>query len=369
VKNHASKFADTIWLMQNNFLESLKEEKKEISQFLINFLEEQELEFKDQKLHQEIFTEIKAFVVAGKMARGGIFNLSQKVISNQSNTEDSLKVAAALELIHSGLLIHDDIIDQDQKRRGRNSSWYQFKLKAENEESRDAELYGKSLAICTANICYYLANKLINQLKINQQSKSLIAKTINQEIIKVNFAEMLDVDIAARTKDVQLEEILNMYQYKTARYTFSLPLILAAEFHQQNTEIENKLAKIGESLGLIFQIKDDELGIFEEEKTLGKIAASDIKEAKKTIFYFFLKQNLKDKNEQKKFAQIFGKTKLTKEEVEFARAIFKKYAVPEINKIIEQLEKMSKKEIANIADEKVRNLLLGILEFNLQRTY
>jgi geranylgeranyl diphosphate synthase type I len=210
---------------------------------------------------------------------------------------------------------------------------------------------------------------LINQLKINQQSKSSIAKTINQEIIKVNFAEMLDVDIAARTKDVQLEEILNMYQYKTARYTFSLPLILAAEFHQQNTEIENKLAKIGESLGLIFQIKDDELGIFEEEKTLGKIAASDIKEAKKTIFYFFLKQNLKDKNEQKKFAQIFGKTKLTKEEVEFARAIFKKYAVPEINKIIEQLEKMSKKEIANIADEKVRNLLLGILEFNLQRTY
>jgi len=355
--------------MQNNFLKSLKEEKKEISQFLINFLEEQELEFKDQKLHQEIFTEIKAFVVAGKMARGGIFNLSQKVISNQSNTEDSLKVATALELIHSGLLIHDDIIDQDQKRRGRNSSWYQFSLKAKSEKSREPELYGKSLAICTANICYYLANRLINKLKINKQSRSLIAKSINQEIIKVNFAEMLDVDIAARTKDVQLEEILNMYQYKTARYTFSLPLILAAQFHQQNSEIENKLASIGESLGLIFQIKDDELGIFAKEKTSGKTVASDIKEAKKTIFYFFLKQNLKDKKEKEKFAKIFGKADLTNTEIEFAREIFKKYALPEVNKIIEQLEELSKKEIANIADKKVRDLLLEILEFNLQRTY
>ena len=139
--------------MENNFKNKLADEKKEIIDFLLQFLNEQENQFKNQKLHQEIFNELKEFVTSGKTARGSIFMMTHKLL-NSNNEKEALKIAASLELIHSGLLIHDDIIDQDQKRRGRNSIWYQFEQKAISENKKNAELYGKSLAICTANICY-----------------------------------------------------------------------------------------------------------------------------------------------------------------------------------------------------------------------
>ena len=350
--------------MENNFKNQLSAEKKEVIEFILQFLNEQENQFKNQKLHQEIFNELKEFVTSGKIARGSIFMIAHKII-NPNNKKEALKIAAALELIHSGLLIHDDIIDQDKKRRGRNSIWYQFQEKAIKENKKNTELYGKSLAICTANICYYLANTLLETVKNSDQIKEII----NQEIIKVNFAEMLDVDIAAQKQKVKLDEILNMYQYKTARYTFSLPLMLAATFNRENHNFVEQLERIGESLGLIFQIKDDEIGLFTHEEKSGKVFASDIKEGKKTIFYYFLMQNLENKTDREKFEKLFGKEDLSQEEINFTQELFKEHTIPETNKIVDQLQKLTKIEIRKIENKKLQDLLNEILDFNLNRDF
>ena len=350
--------------MENNFKNQLSAEKKEIIEFIIQFLNEQENQFRNQKLHQKIFNELKEFVTSGKTARGSIFMMTHRLL-NHNNKEEALKIAAALELIHSGLLIHDDIIDQDQKRRGRNSTWFQFQEKAIQENKKNAELYGKSLAICTANICYYLANTLLETLEQSEQIK----KIINQEIIMVNFAEMLDVDIATQQKAVKLEEIINMYQYKTARYTFSLPLMLASTFNKKNESLTKQLEKIGESLGLIFQIKDDEIGLFTHEEKSGKVFASDIKEGKKTIFYYFLMKNLEDKKDKTEFEKLFGKENLSQKEVIYIQELFKKHAIEETNKILEQLEKLATIEIKKIENKYLQKLIEEILDFNLNRDF
>ena len=183
----------------------------------------------------------------------------------------------------------------------------------------------------------------------------------------VNFAEMLDVDIAAQQQTTNLDEILNMYQYKTARYTFSLPLMLAATFNQKDKSLTTQLEKIGESLGLIFQIKDDEIGLFTHEKKSGKVFASDIKEGKKTIFYYFLMQNLDNKTDKEKFEKLFGAENLSREEITFIQELFRKNAIQKTNKVVNQLQELTTIEIKKIENKKLQNLLNEILDFNLNR--
>jgi geranylgeranyl diphosphate synthase type I len=80
------------------------------------------------------------------------------------------------------------------------------------------------------------------------------------------------------------EDILTLYRYKTGRYTFSLPLALGATLAGAADETRTALEEAGEDLGILFQLKDDELGLFADEAELGKPVGADIREDKKTLY-------------------------------------------------------------------------------------
>ncbi len=96
---------------------------------------------------------------------------------------------------------------------------------------------------------------------------------------------MDDVALGARREPAAVADILTVYRYKTARYTFSMPLILGAVAAEGSRDLCERLDATGERIGTLFQIKDDELGLFGEEADIGKPTGSDIREGKKTLLF------------------------------------------------------------------------------------
>src|SRR5690606_12104924 len=102
---------------------------------------------------------LKNFITRGKSVRSGLFLLMCNALQPQADARkqrDLLHIAAALEILHTGLLIHDDIIDRDELRRGQASIWKQYQTEATMEKSTDNN-YGQSLALCLGSITLYLA--------------------------------------------------------------------------------------------------------------------------------------------------------------------------------------------------------------------
>jgi geranylgeranyl diphosphate synthase type I len=104
-----------------------------------------------------------------------------------------------------------------------------------------------------------------------------------KELTAVGLAQMEDVALGASSRTGGEKEILNLYRYKTARYTFSIPLATGAIAAGRGPETVSGLEELGEDLGILFQMKDDEIGIFGEEAEIGKPPGSDIEEGKQTL--------------------------------------------------------------------------------------
>lgn len=351
-------------------LNKLQIEKKLIDTWLLNFLQEEEKKFNQQALVQEAFVIIKDFVQSGKTVRGGLFLLAAKAFNAKAceeNQKDLLAVAAALELAHSSLLVHDDIIDQDEMRRGKDSVWQKYTKNAIKNDYKNPQNYGQSLAICVGNILNYLADLALARIsKLPPNIQNDLKKTIDEEIIKTNFAEMLDSKITLQNELPSTDEVLEMYLFKTARYTFSLPFQLAGIINQLPKYQITNLITIGEKLGMIFQIKDDEISLFTTEKISGKSFASDIKEGKKTIFYLTLIKNAKQK-EQEFLVKNMGKRNLDQRAIKEIQNLFQKYTSNEIETIMQQLKKEALEEIEKIDSMETKQLLTEILAFNLSR--
>jgi len=115
---------------------------------------------------------------------------------------------------------------------------------------------------------------------------------LGQEIAKVGVAQMADVANGHSSRAATEEEILAVYRYKTGRYTFSLPLMLGAILAEADASIVETLSAWGELQGIVFQIRDDDLGVMGETDEIGKPAGSDISANKQTLHRLHLLDRL-----------------------------------------------------------------------------
>ena len=152
------------------------------------------------------------------------------------------------------------------------------------------------------------------------------------------MGEMLDVDMAESKEEARIEDITDMYRYKTARYSFSLPFMMGAILAEAPQEVITTLDTMGEQMGIVFQIKDDELGLVGNEAETGKPVGSDIKENKKTIHRALLFQKA-NAEEQQFLASCFGNNALSKEDNDTVITLLSKYSImEEVQKITDSYE-------------------------------
>lgn len=342
--------------------------KENIQKFLFQFLFLEQKKFSSvNRWGEDVFKRLSDFSTKGKMIRGGLFMIANRMFNREIN-DDAIKIATALELFQSSFLIHDDIMDNDELRRGSPTIFAQYKEIGLKEGFCDFENFGKNMGISVGDIGFFLAFKLLNNLDADKKIKQKIIQNFSDEFIFVGLAQMQDVYLGNSSKIPDEEDIISVYLYKTARYTFSLPLTLGAILNNQPQKTVNNLSSLGEYLGLIFQIKDDEMGIFGEEKITGKPIGSDIREGKKTLFYYHLFKNSSEK-ERENLKKIFGKKNMDKKMFTYIISEIKRLNVKEnIDMKLKDLEEKTKKIIINLEiEEDFKTFLNNFLKSSLKR--
>lgn len=232
--------------------------KQDIILFLHDYLNEQSVNVPGY------IDQIKTYVSSGKCVRGCLV----------LHTDPSaIKLAAAMELLHSGLLMHDDIMDRDETRRGLPSMHAAYR----GLFTRDAEHFGSSMAIGAGDLCYFYAFDLISQCANSAE----LMRAVTKELVHVGTAQMNEVYYSSTDYEPSKDEIMDVYRFKTARYTFSLPLMLGC-IHASKPYAS--YVQYGEDVGIAFQIRDDWLNLFGDPVVTGKPVGSDVRENKKTLY-------------------------------------------------------------------------------------
>lgn len=347
-----------------------KEQKNSISAYLANFLKQKQNDVTlVNKFGLEVLKKLEETTQNGKMIRGGLVGLAYR-FNEKPIDETCLILASALELVHSALLIHDDIMDEDTLRRGKPTLHIYYQRIFKNKQSIEAQHGGESLAMCVGDVAMFLSFELIGKIitALKPEAAQACLQIFSEELVKVGLAQMQDVYMGLESEPFSSSDIINLYKYKTARYTFSLPLQLGSIAGNQKPTVSKDLEKLGESLGIIFQLKDDELGMMGQEDQIGKSVGSDIREGKKTLYHYFLFEKVNE-SEKQKLSSLFGNSSITKQDVDYVKNLITKYEIIEfIEKIIFNEKIKAEKIITNIelsSDHKAT--LKQLLAYNLNR--
>lgn len=200
----------------------------------------------------------------GKRLRGMLVKLGFEL--NGGKGKEILQIGAALEILHNGLLIHDDIMDQSPLRRGQPSVYKVF----------GGNHYGISQAINLGDIALYLPIKIISDSNFSDEFKLKVISNLSQTIINTGWGQVMDLEVK---RDI---EFINLY--KTAKYTVVAPLQVGAILAGATLDKLAKLDKFGEKLGIAFQIQDDILdGDVGSVDKMHSLALKYVFEAKKMI--------------------------------------------------------------------------------------
>lgn len=276
----------------------------------------------------DVMRRLLDFTLPGKMIRGGLIILAGDMLCGP-HYQDSIALAGGMELAQSSLLIHDDIMDRDLTRRGAPSFFAQYKTWAQGKKLAEPYHFGEAMGICAGDIGFFLLYDIISTLKTEPHTKISLLKLLSRELIVVGLAQMQDVYFGATDQSAPEKDILSLYRHKTARYTFSLPLLLGATLSGASPDVLDKLSTLGEDMGIIFQLRDDELDIFGDEAKIGKPVGSDIRENKKTFYHALLFQMVEGPDREK-IKTIFGNPDASTDDVIFIHNLIHRYAIHEI---------------------------------------
>ena len=210
----------------------------------------------------------KSLELLEKLATGKMLR-SKLILKIAGISIESIKLCAVVEMIHAASLLHDDVIDEANTRRGQPSV---------------NALYDNKTAIMFGDILYSRAFTELSQMDKN------IAYTISNAVTLLSIGEMMDVDLT-NTFNKSYDKYLDMIYKKTASLIEASSKAAAI----LSKKDENKYALYGKNLGLAFQMVDDILDITQDSKTLGKPAMLDFVEGKVTIPYLLLHERIENK--------------------------------------------------------------------------
>lgn len=261
------------------------------------------------------------YTSGGKLIRGALVALGYRIAGsgtaeNGSFPDKVLAVGAAMELLQSAFLVHDDIMDQDTLRRGKPAIHWQYCKHGEQLGVADPLHYGEAMGICAGDVAFFLAVELLSRPGIPQELMNYCAR----EVAAVGLAQMQDVTFGSTSSTPAEDELIRLYTWKTGRYSFSMPLALGSLLAGANPALVSQLEKIGQEMGIAFQMRDDELGIFGDEEELGKPVGSDIREGKKTLLICLASERLEPQGRQRMHA-ILGNSRATGEDIAELRTL------------------------------------------------
>jgi geranylgeranyl pyrophosphate synthase len=238
--------------------------------------------------YEDLWRGARAAATGGKRLRPRLVVVPYLLLGGTA-PRPAVELAAAVELLHTALLLHDDVIDRDLERRGAPNLAGSFARDARAAGVADdvARGWGESAAILAGDLLLSAAVRLAAGIDVDAAVRDRILQLVDESVFRAASGELADVAYAAGLDAPSAAAIREMMADKTAHYSLELPLRAAAILAGATEELVDRLGAIGRSLGLVFQMRDDLLGVFGDGSVTGKSTTSDLREGKRTLLVAF----------------------------------------------------------------------------------
>jgi geranylgeranyl diphosphate synthase, type I len=252
----------------------------QIEAFFVNARKEADL--KDPFIGEAIDHMEDIVLSGGKRLRAALMYYSY-LGAGGKNRDEILKASVSVELIHAFLLVHDDIIDRDNLRHGVTTLHARYSDKAKKFfPDKDASHFGNSIALILGDMLYAFGNDVIFRADFPRENIFRALSCLQRIVTHTVTGQARDIYIEYQGGATE-EEILSMYENKTARYSIEGPLHLGWLLAGGDEQMLKLYSRYAIPIGIAYQIQDDILGVFGDEKAIGKPVGSDIAEGKYTL--------------------------------------------------------------------------------------
>jgi geranylgeranyl diphosphate synthase type I len=306
-------------------------------------------------IEREVISCLREFTLRGGKRIRPLFMLLGYWLNSDIDRE-AIRASISLELMQSYLLIHDDIIDQSDLRRGGPTFHKLFKYD---------DRINEGIAIVSADLADAFSHEALLSSHFPPDSLNRAMNIMAETIELTGVGQLMDI-VLPLGNEMTIDDVTAIHKLKTAQYTVNGPMKMGAVLSgYSNME---KIDSYGISLGIAFQIQDDILGMFGDEKVLGKSVKSDFEEGKKTHLILYTYQ-LAGEREKEFIRRNLGRKHISDEDFEKVREIIEKSGA--LDKTRELSEKYYKQAVSSIddltEDGKKRDELLKMAEKMVKR--
>lgn len=274
------------------------------------------------------FTDVmNTLLPGGKRLRALFLSAGWRIAGGQAGQHTEIAAGAAVELFQLAALVHDDLIDRSDTRRGIPAAHRQFgNLLSSDSHDVDTERFSLGGAVLLGDMLTVAASQVFEDAltHVTPDLASRARRHFQEMMLEVTFGQYLDVSSQfqpfAQNIPAEKEHSWHVLKHKSARYSIEHPLTLGAMLAGSEPELTKGLAEIGLLLGEAFQLRDDVLGLFGDPAEAGKPIGDDIREGKRTILILETAQRC-NIQELTFLASALGKNDLTAAEVERVRGL------------------------------------------------
>jgi len=314
----------------------------------------------------------------GKSLRPALVALAAGAVSKEDMEERTLPLQAAVELYHNWTLIHDDIIDEDETRRGKPSLHREIQAEVSECTSPEvAEKYGRDIAILVGDLMHGCVNLLVLRL-VEEEIPSLVVL----KLLRLMHAELTPSLVDGEARDVRFclenvgdvaeEQVIEMLEGKTAalfEYCGTAGALAGMGSDDPTADEAKALAGFSRAAGLAFQIQDDILGLVGDEEKLGKPRASDLREGKHTLLMLHAFREGSEV-QVKEIRTVFGKPDITNEQVDRVEEILREIGTIEhVKGISREYIETAIPYLGGLEPSQSRDLLAGLAQYMIEREF
>jgi geranylgeranyl pyrophosphate synthase len=358
----------------SNYLDDLKGEIATVVQTLGIFLDstiEQVTAY--SAWHKQYYENVKEYIMrGGKRLRPVLVVLGYKAIKGDDVPKNLYTAACSVEILHNGSLLHDDLIDHDETRRGGKTFHATYRdLYFDRSGKREAsDDFGMTMAILGGDSLINLGAAAITKARLEPEVTVQCHDYYEFAFQNLVDGVLLEMNMIT-DPDATPKMYLQMVRMKTA-VLFDRSLMMGARIAHATESQVSALEEFGIKVGQAFQVQDDILGSFGDEKKTGKSSSGDIREAKRTLLVFEANARANPR-QRKELDELLGKPGMSDDEVERVRDIFRETGALEscknqMNELLNTGQKaLDKAEPPLIG--KYKEFLIGLSGFLIQREF
>ncbi len=289
----------------------------------------------------DLVAAIRDLVSGGKRLRAGFVYWGWRGAGAEDDRA-AVQAAAALELFQAAALLHDDVIDDSDTRRGHPAAHRRFEaLHRDAGWSGDPARFGRSAAILAGDLCLSWAGELLGTAGgaipgARRAAGQAVFDLMSTQLMAGQFFDVLG-GVRPPAAD-PLEQARRVIRFKTVQYTVARPLQLGGALAGAGDAVLASYHRYAERIGEAFQLRDDVLGVFGDPALTGKPAGDDLREGKQTVLVALARQRATDAD-LAEFDAGFGDPGLSADDVLRLRAVLVRTgAVERLEEMIVRLE-------------------------------